>query len=266
YARARNLHACAKVVAGACGGRLPQCEKELRALPGIGAYTSAAIAAIAFNQRAAAVDGNVERVIARLCAMKTPLPAAKAEIRARLEEILPDDRPGDFIQAMMDLGAGICTPRSPLCEECPWGSLCAARASGLTGVLPLKARAASRPTRFGNAFVLEDDAGRILLRRRPGKGLLAGMMETPGSDWTAMPPATPGEGAPAAAAWQAVPGKVIHVFTHFRLELAVSRARIASALGIEGTWVAPSALRETALPTLFAKVIAHAREQEAREG
>ena len=183
YARARNLHACALAVAGPHGGRFPTEEAALLALPGIGAYTAAAIRAIAFDQPASAVDGNVERVIARLFAIETPLPDAKTEIKARAARLVPAERAGDYAQAMMDLGATVCTPRNPRCVICPLMANCKARKLGLAEDLPRRAPKALKPTRRGLAFVLARKDGAILLRKRPPKGLLGGMDEVPSSPW-----------------------------------------------------------------------------------
>ncbi len=255
YARARNLHACAKAVLAEWRGVFPDNEDDLRTLPGIGGYTAAAIAAIAFDRRAAAVDGNVERVIARLFAIETPLPQAKPRIKERMLSLVPEDRPGDFTQAMMDLGAGICTPRNPACALCPWTNACAARAQGIAERLPAKAPKKSTPVRFGAAFVAEDAKGRVFLRARPKKGLLGGMLETPTSEWNGARPEGP-DAAPFAAGWKKAGEGVVHTFTHFRLELDVYHARVARPPRIDGRWVAPADLDGEALPTLFRKVLA----------
>ena len=184
YARARNLHACAQIVVATHGGRFPDTEEALRALPGIGPYTAAAIAAIAFDRRSAANDGNVERVIARLAAIETPLPQAKHEIRAVVERVMPATRPGDFAQAMMDLGAGICTPRAPFCARCPWQPACRGAVMGDPERFPVKPIKRKRPTRQGVAFVLVNARDEIWLTRRPERGLLAGMVQIPTTNWT----------------------------------------------------------------------------------
>jgi A/G-specific adenine glycosylase len=188
YARVRNLHACARKLAAERGGRFPETEEGLRALPGIGPYTAAAIAAIAFGQPHAAVDGNAERVISRLYAIETPLPAAKPEIRKLAQALVPEAHPGDFAQALMDLGATICTPRRPSCHLCPWTDDCAGRRKSLAETLPRKAVRRPVPTRKGVAFWIERGDGAVLLRRRPEKGLLGGMMEIPATPWTARAP------------------------------------------------------------------------------
>ena len=183
YARARNLHACAKAVAGEHGGRFPDTEDGLRALPGIGGYTAAAIAAIAFGRRAVAIDGNIERVIARLYAVEAELPAAKTEIRARADALVPDQRVGDFTQAMMDLGATICTPKKPACGICPWMAACAARARGDAETFPRKAPKVEGRMRYGASFVVTRADDVVLVRSRPEKGLLGGMTEMPSTPW-----------------------------------------------------------------------------------
>ena len=183
YARARNLHACAIKVVSDWNGKFPDTEAALRTLPGIGPYTAAAIAAIAFDRPHAAVDGNVERVIARLYAIETPLPAAKPLIKEKAQALVPEKRAGDFAQALMDLGATICTPRTANCGICPWTDDCEGRALGIAESLPRKAPKAKIPTRRGIAFWVERDDGHILLRQRPQKGLLGGMMEIPSTPW-----------------------------------------------------------------------------------
>jgi A/G-specific adenine glycosylase len=187
YARARNLHACARLVVARHGGAFPDDPAALRALPGIGAYTAAAIAAIAFERRVAAVDGNVERVVARLHAVAVPLPRAKPRLKALAAALVPPTRAGDFAQAMMDLGATLCTPRRPRCALCPWRSGCAAHASGRVDEFPIAAAKPERPQRFGVAFWLTRSDGEVLLRRRPERGLLGGMVEIPSTDWRTWP-------------------------------------------------------------------------------
>ena len=263
YARARNLHACAGAVVARHGGSFPRSEEALLSLPGIGTYTAAAITAIAFDQQAAAVDGNVERVIARFYAVETPLPAAKPRLRALAQELAPAERAGDYAQAMMDLGATICTPRQPQCLLCPWSSDCRALAIGLTQSLPAKTAKAAKPARYGTVFWVQDAVGRVLLRRRPEKGLLGGLMEVPSTPWTDAPPSMPAllADAPVLAAWQPLEGTVRHVFTHFTLDLSVMDGTFA---GLEAPvadgeiWVPLSELDDHALPTLMRKVVAHA--------
>jgi A/G-specific adenine glycosylase len=248
YARARNLLACARAVARDHGGVFPDTEDGLRALPGLGAYTAAAVAAIAFGRRAVVVDGNVERVMARLFTVETPLPKARPELRSLADALTPEPQdfdPGDWAQALMDLGSRICRPRSPLCGECPLAGNCQARASGTPEVWPRKLAKVPKPRREGIAWVLVDKAGRVGLVKRPDKGLLGGMLGLPTSGWDA------GEGAgpPVAADWRGV-GSVRHVFTHFELELTVMRAFGEADL----IWREVGEARE-ALPTVFRKAL-----------
>jgi A/G-specific adenine glycosylase len=273
YARARNLHVCARAVVAQHGGKFPPTEAELRKLPGIGRYTAAAIAAIAFGMRATPVDGNIERVVARLFAVTTPLPEAKSEIRVLAESLTPDERSGDFAQAMMDLGATICTPRRPSCNLCPVRVDCRAHAQGLADVLPYREEKAERPVRRGIAFVALRSDGAVLLRERPLKGLLGGMLETPSSPWSEAKPTAKaiGEHVPLDAEWRKVPGLVEHTFTHFHLELAVYRAEVErdAVLKRESEperchWLKLRELAGAALPSLMRKVIAHALNGELR--
>jgi len=255
YARARNLIACARAVALLPGARFPESAAELARLPGIGAYTAAAIAAIAFDEPAAVVDGNVERVVARLHAIDVPPPAAKRTIAARLQPLVPRDHAGEFAEALMDLGATICTPQRPACALCPWRNPCLARRQGRQNELPIKVLAKARPNRFGAAFAIRRADGAILLRRRPERGLLGGMAEVPGSDWSEAAPASPA--APVEAAWIAVAAPVRHTFTHFALTLDVHRAEVGREMPAPaGHWWAPVAtLSEEALPSVMKKVI-----------
>ncbi|HWB49435.1 MAG TPA: A/G-specific adenine glycosylase [Stellaceae bacterium] len=257
YARARNLHACAKVVAERHGGRFPEDAVSLRALPGIGDYTAAAIAAIAFDRREAAVDGNVERVVARLFAVREAMPSAKPRLRALARGLVPAARAGDFAQAMMDLGATICTPRRPRCVLCPWRDACAARAGGFVEDLPRRAEKPERPMRYGVVFWLTRPDGAVLLRRREEKGLLGGMIEVPSTPWRER--AWEGEealvSAPARAAWRALPGVVRHGFTHFPLALTILAGEAESPP--DGLWARPEQFKDYALPTLTKKVVKH---------
>jgi A/G-specific adenine glycosylase len=258
YSRARNLLAAARRVAEG-GGVFPHEEAALRALPGVGAYTAAAIAAIAFGRRAVVVDGNVERVTARLDAVQTPIPAARPRLRAIADRLTPDRRTGDFAQAMMDLGATICTPRNPACGICPVRAGCAAAQRGDPARFPVKAARPARPERRGAAFVIVSD-GEILLRRRPERGLLGGMDEVPNGDWREAAAAAgcdPLAEAPIAAAWRAC-GRIRHVFTHFALELEVFRADPPDRPAIAGRWAPIDALADAALPTLMRKAVAAA--------
>jgi A/G-specific adenine glycosylase len=263
YARARNLHACAKLVSAAHGGRFPDREDALRELPGIGAYTAAASAAIAFGRRAVVVDGNVERVVTRLHRLAEPLPGAKPVIRALTDAITPARRAGDFAQAMMDLGATICTPRNPACVLCPWQAPCAARAAGDQMLYPVKAAKRAVPVRRGAAFVAVRADGAVLVRRRPENGLLGGMLEVPGTDWRADAPLPKRpDGAPLAGEWRACLLPATHVFTHFRLELAVFRGAFGQGTAApEGMrWLPASEIADAAFPTAMRKVLAVALE------
>jgi len=263
YARARNLLRCATIIAGDLGGRFPDNEKDLRALPGIGPYTAAAIAAIAFGRRSAPVDGNVLRVLARFFAVDEPLPAAARRITRLAANLVPRARPGDFAQALMDLGATMCVPVRPACGDCPWEGDCVARRTGRTGELPLKSPAKAKSTRRGVVFWLRRADGAVLIRRRPEKGLLGGMMEFPGTEWRhdAWPLNEARRHAPVAGSWRLLPGIVRHTFTHFHLELTVLAARVNSAGDNDdngGVWCAPERLSEHALPTVMKKVTRHA--------
>ncbi|HKG86286.1 MAG TPA: A/G-specific adenine glycosylase [Beijerinckiaceae bacterium] len=261
YSRARNLHACARAVAERHGGRFPDTEAGLRRLPGIGAYTAAAIAAIAFNRPAAAVDGNVERVVSRLFLVETPLPKAKPVIRDLAEALVPAERPGDFAQGLMDLGATICTPKRPACAICPWLGACRGRAAGVQETLPRKAPKAEGVLRRGAAFVVLRGDDCVLLRTRPASGLLGGMDEVPTSAWSPDYDAAKAlRDAPLEAGWRRLPGLVRHTFTHFPLELTVLVATVAAGTPAPaGTRFAPRrSLAEAALPGVMRKVLAHA--------
>ena len=260
YARARNLHRCARAIVAEHGGRFPDTEAGLRALPGIGAYTAAAIAAIAFDRRAAAVDGNVERVVARLFAVEAPLPGAKAELRELAETLVPEQRSGDFAQALMDLGATLCTPRSPQCILCPWQSACRGRAAGIAESLPRRRARPEKPTRHGFAFWAVRPDGSALLRKRPENGLLGGMMEVPSTEWreSSIGEAEARRLAPVRAAWVRLPGTVRHTFTHFHLELTVLSGEVAAGAKADGVWVPLDRLSEQALPTAIKKIVNHA--------
>lgn len=257
YARARNLLAAARLVAGPLKGRFPDTVEGLLTLPGVGAYTAAAIGAIAFERPVVPVDGNVERVTSRLFRVTAPIPAARPEIGRLISGVAPSSRYGDFAQALMDLGATICTPRKPACALCPWRETCAAFAAGDMEDFPVKAAKLARPTRHGIAYVARRADGAILLGRRPDKGLLGGMTEVPTTVWAeTLPVAAP----PLAATWRRLPDVVVHVFTHFRLELAVERADVATTTPApEGFWwSSPNALPGEALPTVMRKAVIHA--------
>ncbi len=258
YARARNLHACAQAIVRDHGGRFPETAAGLKALPGIGDYTAAAIAAIAFDETVAVIDGNIERVVARLFAIDTPLPAAKKDIRARQQEMTPERRAGDCAQAMMDLGAALCTPKKPACALCPLAGTCVAHARGAEEAYPVRAEKPVRPTRFGTAFVAIREDGAVLLRRRADRGLLGGMAEVPGSEWVnRASDFDPEADAPIQAEWGRLPGSVVHVFTHFRLELNVYCAHAGRMeKAPSGCWWAPAeTLAGEALPSVMKKVI-----------
>ncbi|MBF9029520.1 A/G-specific adenine glycosylase [Rhodobacterales bacterium HKCCE3408] len=257
YARARNLLACARVVARDHGGRFPETEDGLLTLPGIGPYTAAAIASIAFDRKATVMDGNVERVMARLHAIETPLPAAKPELKTRAADLTPEDHPGDHAQAVMDLGATICTPRSPACGICPVLHHCAARKAGIAADLPRKTPKTAKPTRHGIAWIARREDGAWLLETRPPKGLLGGMLGWPGTDWTESDPAgTP----PVEADWQDPNLEVRHTFTHFHLRLALRIATVPdTASPTRGHFVPKHEFRPAALPTLMRKAFDLAR-------
>ena len=262
YARARNLHACAGEVVRRHGGRFPDDLKALRALPGVGDYTAAAIAAIAFDLPAAPVDGNWERVVARLHAVATPLPAAKPELRRHAAALVPRRRVGDFAQAMMDLGATVCAPRNPACGVCPLRQDCAARAAGIADELPARAARKERPLRHGVAFWLIRADGAVWLRRRPSNGLLGGMLEVPSTEWRLEPwsAAEARRAAPLALVWRRLPAAAEHGFTHFALRLAVWAARLPEdAAPPAGEWMAPADLDRAGLPTAMCKIVAVAR-------
>ena len=285
YARARNLHAAAKVVAQEMGGKFPASAEALRALPGVGGYTSAAIAAIAYDEKQAAMDANAERVIARLFAVKTPLPGAKKELHAYCQALVPE-RAGDFAQALMDLGSAICTPKRPACANCPLSADCQARKLGMQEQLPVKAPKIARPLKRGAAFVVRDASGAVLLVKRPEKGLLASMLEPPLGPWGEdFPKAAQAlKQAPFEAKWKKRPGIVRHGFTHFELEVEVYSAEVSKrpvlswpgfansdsvrAPSMDGRhkgghdkervrWVGSDKLRTVALPTVMRKIVEH---------
>jgi A/G-specific adenine glycosylase len=266
YARARNLHACARAVVAHHGGVFPAAETELRTLPGIGDYTAAAIAAIAFDAPASPVDGNIERVVARLFSVEEPLPSVKPELRRLAREITPQRRAGDFAQAMMDLGATICTPKRPACALCPWNDSCAAFARGDAETFPRRIPKREGALRRGAAFVARRADGYLLVRTRPAKGLLGGMTEVPTTEWSAdfderdALNSAPRLAARSSVAWRRLPGVVRHVFTHFPLELSVYSADLPKrARAPHGArWVKISELGSEALPSLMGTVVAHA--------
>ncbi len=275
YARARNLHACAKQVVLEHGGRFPQDEKALLALPGIGPYTASAIRAIAFDQPATVVDGNVGRVVVRLHALQKPLRDIKPEIRQRAERLTPARRPGDYAQAMMDLGATVCTPQNPACSRCPLHGHCKARLKECAAALPVRAPRKAKPVRRGTAFLVVREDGCVLLRQRPDKGLLARMLEVPATPWwekraeSARKDGSEQEYRPVRADWQEVPGAVSHAFTHFHLQLKVHRAHVAMGGSVlpgahpeRCRWVPRDGLAGEALPGLMRKVISHGLDEK----
>ncbi len=269
YRRAHKLHECARALMSEHGGQWPRDETGLRALPGIGPYTAAAMAAIAFGRRATPVDGNVLRVVARLHALRTPLPAARAELGRLASGLTPARRAGDFAQGLMDLGATICTPRLPACPECPLAPLCAARAQGIAAELPRRVPKAAPPRRRAVAFWAVRSDGAVLLRRRGDRGLLAGMMELPSTPWRGAPWRLKDAlaHAPAPGRWRALPGTVAHVFTHMRLEMRVLAAEVDEiADGVEGLWCKPARFRTLALPSLTRKLCRHALDAPAPPG
>jgi A/G-specific adenine glycosylase len=257
YARARNLKKCAEVVATEHGGMFPDTEEGLLALPGIGPYTAAAIAAIAFDRQATILDGNVERVMARLYRVANPLPRAKEELRGLAARHTPALRPGDYAQAIMDLGATICTPTRPKCFLCPLSQDCAAYAAGDAETYPRKLPKNVRPQRYGICFAMIDREGRIALERRPEKGLLGGMMQVPTSTWRGTPFAEDEAAPPLKARWRKLDGEVTHVFTHFALALTVFAARGVKA-DPAYRWIGIDELSDVALPSVMRKVVDHA--------
>jgi A/G-specific adenine glycosylase len=259
YARARNLHAAARQILTL--GGFPETREGLATLPGIGPYTAAAIAAIAFNAPVVPLDGNVERVTARVFAVEEALPTAKPRLDALAQGFLADKaaraRPGDFTQALFDLGAGICSPRKPACALCPWRRACQAQKLGLTEALPRKAPKPERPTRHGVHFLLIDAEGQVWLKRRPPRGLLGGMLEIPGTSWREAVWAEDEAlaEAPIALDWQMVAGEARHVFTHFALTMRLYQARLPKrAKRPEGEWLVPAEAAQ-ALPSVMRKLL-----------
>jgi A/G-specific adenine glycosylase len=258
YARARNLHACAIDIVQNHAGQFPNTVEGLLQLKGIGPYTAAAIASIAFDVPAAAVDGNVERVISRLYAIEEPLPASKPDIREKAQALVPPKRAGDFAQAMMDLGATICTPKSPDCKNCPWTEQCYGRQIAIAESLPRKLAKKKIPTRKAYVFWIAQN-GSVLLRLRPDKGLLGGMLEVPSTEWLEILPRK--YSTPLMAQWHKRPGIVAHTFTHFHLELTVLVAEnIATGELLEPgdyRWTSLNKLEREALPTVMRKIASH---------
>lgn len=250
YARARNLHAAARAIAAS--GQFPRTQAGLAALPGLGPYTAAAVAAIAFGEPVAVVDGNVERVMARLLGLEALPPRLRDDVASRLAPLVPVGRPGDFAQAMMDLGATVCTPRTPDCGCCPLHATCVANATGCQALLPRRRLRAARPLRHGTAWWIEAD-GAVALVRRPPTGLLGGMLALPGSDWSDRPAPVP---LPFPAPWRRAHTPVRHVFTHFELRLDLAAVRLAARplLPFAADWTPLACL--AGLPSLYRKAAA----------
>ena len=267
YARARNLHAAANVVAREFGGQFPDTAERLRRLPGVGEYTAGAIAAIAFDRREAAVDANAERVLARLFAIEEAMPKAKRELRELCLSLVPEKRAGDFAQALMDLGSLICTPKRPACARCPWSKECEAYRRGIVEELPRKAAKAERARKRGAAFVARDRTGAVLLVKRPQKGLLGGMMQPPLGPWSERFPSTKEAmlQAPFRAQWMKRPGVVSHGFTHLELEIEVYVVQVTRRPGygdVSARWVRD--LSTVASPTVMKKIVGHALNVEGK--
>ncbi len=270
YSRARNLHKCAQAVVADHGGQFPRSESGLLGLPGIGPYTAAAIAAIAFGEAATPVDGNIERVVSRLFAFKQPLPSAKRELKRLAASLTPQRRAGDFAQAMMDLGATVCSPKRPSCLMCPLQQDCHAHALGIEEQLPVKLAKQDRPVRYGTAFLALREDGHVLLRKRPEAGLLGGMLEIPSTDWGDdwLPVDLALTAQPVKADWWQVPGVVSHTFTHFKLEMMVLRAIVPTDASLtfwadaeRCRWVPRRELHNAAVPSVMAKAIQHALKE-----
>ncbi|WP_371224931.1 A/G-specific adenine glycosylase [Roseovarius sp. 2305UL8-3] len=260
YARARNLLKCARAVTDDHGGVFPGTYDALLSLPGIGPYTASAISAIAFDRPETVVDGNVERVMARLHAITTPLPAAKPELTKAAAVLTPAQRPGDYAQAVMDLGATICTPKNPTCGICPWRDPCEARAEGIAADLPRKTPRKPKPTRLGIAYVVRRPDGAWLLERRPDKGLLGGMLGWPGSDWSDAPTPAP----PMEADWKILSEEARHTFTHFHLRLKIAIAH-SDNLPATGQFLDAATFQPSKLPTVMRKVFDLAAPELAKQ-
>lgn len=252
YARARNLLKCARVVSTDLGGVFPDSAKDLQKLPGIGPYTAGAIAAIVFDRPAVVVDGNVERVMARVFNIDTPLPAAKPELTEKAARLTPQARPGDYAQAVMDLGATVCTPRNPDCGICPWQACCLGRKAGTAPELPKKTPRKPKPVRFGTVYIARRTDGAFLLERRPDKGLLGGMLGWPGSEW--VEGETPEHHAPVDVQWSVLPTEARHTFTHFHLRLRVMTAQVpVDHLPKVGSFIEARDFSSKDLPTVMRK-------------
>ena len=259
YARARNLHACAKVISSGHEGKFPDTVEGLLSLPGIGPYTASAIGSIAFNLPVVPVDGNVERVMSRLHAVAEPLSSAKKQLAERAGAFASDQRPTDLAQALMELGALVCRPKSPNCDECPWSNDCRARQANQQESYPVRNLKKTKPTRRGIVFWAYKPDGTVMLRRRLEKGLLGGMMEFPSTEWQEM---LPGENiitssAPLSCEWGILPGIVRHTFTHFHLELTVWHGEVGKESIDGAVWATPDQFSKYALPTLMKKVARH---------
>ncbi len=261
YARARNLHKCARMVTQQLDGRFPDNETALRNLPGVGDYTAAAVAAIAFGEKTTPVDGNIIRVLSRLYAIQDVMPKGKPVVADLLATLVPVDRPGDFAQALMDLGAGVCRSKKPDCALCPLQSCCLAFEAGDPEAYPKKPRRKRKPTRYGLVYWMSNSAGEVYLQQRPPSGLLGGMMEFPSTEWqeTALPVDDLLKNAPLSHVdWKCIPGQVRHTFTHFHLTLSVARATVSDpAWGGNGYWIEPRNFGDHALPSLMKKVASH---------
>jgi A/G-specific adenine glycosylase len=258
YSRARNLHACAREIAQR-GGRFPTEEAQLRSLPGVGAYTAAAIAAIAFGRHAAPVDGNVARILCRLFALEEPIAQARGAIVSAARALAPSNRPGDFAQALMDIGATVCRPRNPDCPACPLSEICAALRSGAPEAYPRRAKAKARPQRRGAVFFAFRPDGAFLARRRPPRGLLASTVELPGTPWTNEGPGEAWrDAAPVAARWRRLPDAVEQVFTHFALTLTVYAAAVEGGAPDGCFWVSPDSVGEAGFSNVMRKAVVQA--------
>ena len=261
YSRARNLHACAKEIAGR-GGKFPSEEAALRALPGVGEYTAAAIAAIAFGRRTAPVDGNIARILARLIALEKPIASARRELSVAARALAPSQRAGDFAQALMDIGATLCRPRNPACGHCPLAQDCAARQAGVPEAYPRRGEAKARPRRQGAVFFARRADGAFLARRRPPHGLLASTVELPGSLWTAEGPADGvREAPPIAVRWRKLPGTVEQAFTHFALELTIYASSFDGVAPEGCFWISSDTTGPAGFSSVMRKAVEHALAQ-----
>ncbi len=263
YARARNLLKCARMVVSSHDGVFPSTQEALQKLPGIGPYTSAAIASIAFDQAATVVDGNVERVMSRLNLVTTPLPTAKPQLVEAASKLTPKLRPGDYAQAVMDLGATICTPKKPACGICPWRTPCKGRKEGIAEKLPMKLPKAPKPIRHGAAYVAYSSAGQLLLETRPNKGLLGGMLAWPTTEWVE---GNPSDAPPVLANWVLLDEQVRHTFTHFHLILSVLVGTDVTNQPTRGQFVSISDFEPNDLPTVMRKVWKLAQTRDDSSG